>query len=134
MARATVSTFFLNQLFRWYNIPVDPVSSKKTKGVQSNSGPLGAETSSSSATKDQGTEPDSRPLNFETFVPTHDPSLAIGPSPNTNYVAESDMVNQDEAFSRAVSAMYWGGYWTAMYQVWHLFTLSLLRILIDYSD
>ena len=71
-------------------------------------------------------ELDSRPLNFETFVPTHDPSLATDPAPNTNYVAESEeghMVTQDEAFSRAVSAMYWGGYWTAMYQVWHLFTI-----------
>jgi hypothetical protein len=27
------------------------------------------------------------------------------------------MINQDEAFSRALSAMYWGGYWTAMYHV-----------------
>ncbi|EDR08126.1 uncharacterized protein LACBIDRAFT_327429 [Laccaria bicolor S238N-H82] len=25
------------------------------------------------------------------------------------------MISQDEAFSRALSAMYWGGYWTAMY-------------------
>ena len=113
---------FLYRLSRWYNIPVDPPSSKKTNGVQPNNGSLGAETSPSTATKDQDTELDSRPLNFETFVPTHDPSLATDPAPNTNYVAESEeghMVTQDEAFSRAVSAMYWGGYWTAMYQVWH---------------
>jgi hypothetical protein len=27
------------------------------------------------------------------------------------------MVSQDEAFSRALNAMYWGGYWTAVYHV-----------------
>jgi len=30
---------------------------------------------------------------------------------------EGHMVSQDEAFSRAMNAMYWGGYWTAMYHV-----------------
>jgi len=27
------------------------------------------------------------------------------------------IVNQDEAFTRALRAMYWGGYWTAVYHV-----------------
>jgi hypothetical protein len=61
-------------------------------------------------------------------MPTHDPSLDIPsdptanqiPVPDTNYIPAADgsaVVSQDEAFSRALSAMYWGGYWTAMYHV-----------------
>jgi hypothetical protein len=80
------------------------------------------------AVRDDDAEPDSQPLNFETFVPTYDPSLDIPsdptsnqiPVPDTNYIpaaGESAVVSQDEAFSRALSAMYWGGYWTAMYHV-----------------
>ena len=73
-------------------------------------------------------ELDSQPLNFDTFVPTHDPSLDIPsdptlnqiPVPEANYIPAADanaVISQDEAFSRALSAMYWGGYWTAMYHV-----------------
>ena len=61
-------------------------------------------------------------------MPTHDPSLDIPldptsnqiPVPDSNYIPLADanaVVSQDEAFSRALSAMYWGGYWTAMYHV-----------------
>ena len=32
-------------------------------------------------------------------------------------MGETEVVSQDEAFSRALNAMYWGGYWTAMYHV-----------------
>ena len=65
----------------------------------------------------EAAEPDSHPLNFDTFVPTHDPSLHI-PAVNPNYVhSTGPFVNQDEAFSLAMTAMYWGGYWTAMYHV-----------------
>ena len=77
---------------------------------------------------DGNAEPDSQPLNFDTFVPTHDPSLDIPsdptsnqiPVPDTNYIPAVDasaVVSQDEAFSRALNAMYWGGYWTAIYHV-----------------
>jgi hypothetical protein len=63
-------------------------------------------------------------------VPTHDPSLDIPsdptltqiPVPQTNYIPATDAsaaVSQDDAFSRALNAMYWGGYWTAMYHVRH---------------
>ncbi|KAK0202068.1 hypothetical protein DFS33DRAFT_1045176 [Desarmillaria ectypa] len=41
---------------------------------------------------------DSKPLNL---VPSHDPSLVA--------------VSQDEAFQNAMTAMYWAGYWTAVY-------------------
>jgi hypothetical protein len=54
-------------------------------------------------------------------VPDHDPSLAqpsqaqfetygIPPAPGEH-------VSRDEAFNRALGAMYWVGYWTAIYHV-----------------
>ena len=85
-------------------------------------------TASTLAFHDDNAELDSQPLNFDTFVPTHDPSLDIPsdptsnqiPVPDVNYIPAADanaVVSQDEAFSRALNAMYWGGYWTAMYHV-----------------
>ncbi|EPQ61190.1 hypothetical protein GLOTRDRAFT_109348 [Gloeophyllum trabeum ATCC 11539] len=56
---------------------------------------------------------DSQPLNFENFVPNHDPSLAANGAGPT--YASPGIVGQDEAFTRAVEASYWSGYWTAVY-------------------
>ncbi|KZT24693.1 hypothetical protein NEOLEDRAFT_1134746 [Neolentinus lepideus HHB14362 ss-1] len=54
---------------------------------------------------------DSQPLNFDTYVPEHDPTLS-----QPGYAAAlQGMVSQDEAFTRAVEASYWSGYWTAVY-------------------
>jgi len=64
---------------------------------------------------------DSQPINFDTFIPTHNPSLdhhLSSLAPPMDYAQDTPgapMVSQDEAFSRALNAMYWGGYWTAMY-------------------
>jgi len=63
----------------------------------------------------------SRPVDFETFVPNHDPSLAQ-PSQAAfeTYAtppAPGEHVSRDEAFDRALGAMYWAGYWTAVYHV-----------------
>ncbi|KAJ7604760.1 hypothetical protein B0H17DRAFT_1120781 [Mycena rosella] len=55
-------------------------------------------------------EGDSQSLDFATFVPTYDASLAL-PTPESGDAG----AGQDEAFSRALGAMYWGGYWTAVY-------------------
>jgi len=71
------------------------------------------------------TRPDpenSRPLDFATFVPSHDPSLAQHSQPPTFEAyatppAPGEHVGRDEAFSRALGAMYWAGYWTAVYHV-----------------
>jgi len=104
------------------------LSTKTEKAGAASSTKISSGTVSVPAVYDDEAEPDSQPLNFETFVPTHDPSLDIPldptgnqiPPPNTNYIpaaGESAVVSQDEAFSRALSAMYWGGYWTAMYHV-----------------
>ncbi|PPQ99609.1 hypothetical protein CVT24_005184 [Panaeolus cyanescens] len=99
----------------WYNIP------PSSKGSIP---PAEAE----APAEDGGDQEDSQPLNFDTFVPTHDPSLEIhAPAPHSSmatrpmtedYVPSSasiPMVSRDEAFQRALNAMYWGGYWTAMY-------------------
>lgn len=62
-------------------------------------------------------------------MPTHDPSLRTPIPPHPDSVPGPDysayhlpeppgvMVSQDEAFTRALGAMYWGGYWTAVYHV-----------------
>jgi len=64
------------------------------------------------------------PLDFDTFVPSHNPSLDLPLPPHppgpgyASYLMRDPselMVDQDEAFSRALGAMYWGGYWTAVY-------------------
>ena len=81
-----------------------------------------------------GAENDSQPINFDTFVPTHDPSLdhLSSLAPPMDYAQDTpgvSMVSQDEAFSRALNAMYWGGYWTAIYHVRILhFTFRFLII------
>ncbi|EIW65254.1 uncharacterized protein TRAVEDRAFT_140676 [Trametes versicolor FP-101664 SS1] len=95
----------------WYNVP--PATTSKPKA-----GPSGASNGAA-------TNADSTPLNFDTFVPVHDPSLAAGgsaiPAPTMDGAAalgvgaEAAMVSQDEAFTRAMTAMYWSGYWTAVY-------------------
>lgn len=63
----------------------------------------------------------SAPLNFDTFVPSHDPTLSLTePSDlagDALAAPPGPMVSQDEAFKRALGAMYWTGYWTAMYHV-----------------
>lgn len=97
-----------------------------------------------STLKGPSTELDSQPINFDTFVPTHDPSLAgglagagvpahppdiPGPSYAEYYLPHppGPMVSQDEAFQRALAAMYWGGYWTAVY---HVSTISFIYLFI----
>ncbi|KAJ3922663.1 hypothetical protein F5877DRAFT_88058 [Lentinula edodes] len=88
---------------------------------------------------DVAIESDSKPLDFATFIPTHDAGLSLpGSAPprmmpeGSNGVSKPDlssyyttalssdlgsMVSQDEAFKRALEATYWSGYWTAVYHV-----------------
>ncbi|KAF8554559.1 hypothetical protein OG21DRAFT_1508792 [Imleria badia] len=70
--------------------------------------------------QEQEEDLDTAPLDFDTYVPTHDPSLAIPSGTGTNPAMtvpppSTTMVSRDEAFNNALSAMYWGGYWTAVY-------------------
>jgi len=99
----------LTQLDRWYNVPPDPSKLKKSAVVPQDP---------------QTMHPDqenSRPLNFDTFVPSHDPSLTQAPQlalePNGVPPVPGEHVSRDEAFNRALGAMYWAGYWTAVYHV-----------------
>ncbi|KAJ7714585.1 hypothetical protein DFH07DRAFT_934589 [Mycena maculata] len=96
----------------WYNVPPTKPPKKKLKTDKHAAAP-GAE---------EGAE-NSKPLDFDTFVPNHDASLAL-PTPfgvpeNYDYSAlpppSAGVASQDEAFQRALGAMYWGGYWTAVY-------------------
>jgi hypothetical protein len=95
---------------RWYNIPPKNLSKKAA---------------SSSAPQTNGSASnDSKPIDFNTFVPTHDPSLYSAVPQDaedtsqhfyTTSLASQPHVSQDEAFERAVQASYWSGYWTAVY-------------------
>ncbi|KAH9836746.1 uncharacterized protein C8Q71DRAFT_57267 [Rhodofomes roseus] len=109
----------------WYNVP--PATSGKTsKGKAKAEGGISTAApvfGNGDAHADKAVNEDSMPHNFDTFVPTHDPSLAVGNgAPGSDYATyalpeSGAMVSQDEAFSRAVNAMYWSGYWTAVYHV-----------------
>ena len=115
----------MDLLSRWYNIPVDP-SVKKTPEVASQV--PAADIPATSVESIDEEETDSRPLNFETFVPTYDPSLPAPPVMTQDYVSDvpaGAVISQDEAFAKALNAMYWGGYWTAMYHVC-IFSFPLL--------
>jgi hypothetical protein len=109
-------------LHRWYNVPPDPSKLKKK--------------SAEVAQESHITQPDpenSRPLDFDTFVPDHDPSLAPASQPafETYGVppAPGEHVSRDDAFNRALGAMYWAGYWTAVYHVRHPYWPARLNVL-----
>ncbi|KAF7340263.1 hypothetical protein MVEN_01945200 [Mycena venus] len=113
----------------WYNVPPTKPPNKKLKteaaaaAANAVAGPSGVKT--------EGEESDSQPLDFDTFVPNYDASLALpaplapGAAPDAAYDYSTGtgafpppgvgVASQDEAFARALGAMYWGGYWTAVY-------------------
>jgi hypothetical protein len=99
----------LTQLDRWYNVPPDPAKLKKSVVALRDPPNM------------QPDPDDSYPLNFDTFVPSHDPSLAqaLQPAlePSGIPPVPGEYVSRDEAFNRALGAMYWTGYWTAVYHV-----------------
>lgn len=98
---------------RWHNVPPGPSKLKTT-------------TSAEVVQESGAMQPDpdnSLPFDFETFIPNHDPSL---PQPSQQAFetygippAPREHVSRDEAFNRALGAMYWAGYWTAVYHVSH---------------
>ncbi|KAK0232715.1 hypothetical protein IW262DRAFT_1451191 [Armillaria fumosa] len=100
----------------WYNVPFDDSKVKENDTEDLQSQEEEDDDDEADANDDDG---DSKPINFDTFVPSHDASLETGDDPTgASYtLPESSMesVTQDEAFTRAVNAMYWAGYWTAMY-------------------
>ncbi|KAJ6455778.1 hypothetical protein C8R45DRAFT_1035631 [Mycena sanguinolenta] len=105
----------------WYNVPPTKPPNKKTKTV-STAASVDAGPSRTEA-EGEGEEGDSKPLDFDTFVPKHDATLGLpAPGGTAGYAfsgavppPSTSVASQDEAFTRAVEAMYWGGYWTAVY-------------------
>ncbi|RDB29369.1 hypothetical protein Hypma_014988 [Hypsizygus marmoreus] len=67
----------------WYNIPPAPSKNKGKSAASAPSGPLPAPT-----IFETSGEADSRPLNFDTFVPLHDPSLDLPVPPPQPYAPE----------------------------------------------
>src|SRR5277367_935908 len=104
---------------RWYNPPNKKIKSNPKSGEASK------RTTPVDQVPDGVTDDNHQPLNFDTFLPTHDPSLGYSvPNPlsvpgigTTMPDLPESAVSQDEAFSRALGAMYWVGYWTAVYHV-----------------
>ena len=123
--------------YRWYNTPPPP--SKKQKKSQLSpptvfAGPsLTAsveETTVNGVNAGSETTPesDSKPIDFNTFIPTYDATLSVGGASGSDLPAHAaaatalsaqpaQTVSQEEAFKRALEATYWSGYWTAVYHV-----------------
>ncbi|KAJ7650588.1 hypothetical protein FB45DRAFT_888192 [Roridomyces roridus] len=90
----------------WYNVPPTKPPKKKVKTEEEEE-------------QAPAVEGDSKPLDFDTFVPTHDASLPE-PPPELGIdfgAPQASTATRDEAFTRALGAMYWVGYWTAVYHV-----------------
>ncbi|PBK89197.1 hypothetical protein ARMGADRAFT_1033289 [Armillaria gallica] len=103
----------------WYNVPFDDsnVEENDTEDLPSQEEEDDDDEADDDDDDDDG---DSKPIDFNSFIPSHDASLDTGgePSAGTSYnhpETNAETITQDEAFTRAVNAMYWTGYWTAMY-------------------
>ncbi|KAG8684576.1 hypothetical protein FRC08_013623 [Ceratobasidium sp. 394] len=116
----------------WYAPPPKPQGNDEEddddeEGEEGEEGEI--ETEENALEEGEEAEADSAPIDFNTFVPSHDPTLGnqtqaatagptLGPYvPTALSVAIPDaaMLTRDEIFEKAVSASYWAGYWSAMY-------------------
>ncbi|KAK0475103.1 hypothetical protein IW261DRAFT_1422428 [Armillaria novae-zelandiae] len=102
----------------WYNVPFDDSKVKENDTEDSSS--QEEDDDEADDDDDDDDDGDSKPINFDTFVPSHDASLETGDdfatgASYTLHESSAETVTQDEAFTRAANAMYWAGYWTAMY-------------------
>ncbi|KAK2462124.1 hypothetical protein APHAL10511_006587 [Amanita phalloides] len=94
----------------WYNVPPD----SKTKQSSSLSTVSVPSASDDDVVDDKGAEEDSKPLDFDTYIPTYNPNFESFPQ-SVGSINTPSGISQDEAFSHAMNAMYWTGYWTAIY-------------------
>lgn len=100
-------------------------------------------TSDSPEAEDELEPNNSRPVDFNTFVPKHDPSLPNGKGAGVKMAsgstgawrgivppapAMSSQATPDEAFEHAMGAWYWAGYWTGVYHVSYLPPMLRQRI------
>ena len=109
---------------RWHNIPPSsPKAKEHGTGYSLLTSHVETFDNTENYIDDVDPEDHSRPSDFNTFVPSHDPSLrpATPHAPSFGHAHISAQhesgrpVTQDEAFDRALQAMYWSGYWTAAY-------------------
>jgi len=151
----TICYKILTLCFRWYNIPPAKPVKDKSKGKSKDlsqpavngahlKNQIPQKTVPVGAPKEEA-DANSVPLDFNTFVPHHDPSLSaqtqmpfpFPPHPpsvpeaartHVDGIAAQHLISMpgtpsaaspasgaDEAFSNALGAMYWAGYWMAMY-------------------
>lgn len=124
---------------RWYNIPLEQNGTDDTNivsmGMPLIPTSLASHFESSEEMEDED-EGNSRPPDFNTFAPQHDPSLSfdqdVGQIPFAQVIPPRALssVSVDQAFQNAMSAWYWAGYWTGIYHVrcqrWSF--LSLLNL------
>ncbi|TFK28340.1 hypothetical protein FA15DRAFT_665300 [Coprinopsis marcescibilis] len=93
-----------NKSALWYNVP----PSEKAQDFTTVQDP-------------QEDEDEGYPEQLENDVDGDIPQPAFDAPSYANYIPQDfdpsqPMPSQDEAFSRALNAMYWGGYWSAVYQ------------------
>ena len=76
---------------------------------------------------EDGDAENTEPIDFESFVPAHDPSLPVqglaldiaSNQPALPNLPTPNLANttRNEAFQKAAQSWYWAGYWTAIYHV-----------------
>lgn len=121
---------------RWYNIPPKQKDTDTSKVISTMMPSIpvafashfesSEEMEVEEADNEDEDEENSRPVDFETFVPQHDPSLSLHetaadkttfaqviPSPPQSLPS----ISVDQAFQNATGAWYWAGYWTGIYHV-----------------
>jgi hypothetical protein len=125
LPRPSASPSHLIRSFRWYNVPPSSRPSRSDRPTQDNVNP------SSSALTDAVDEDEGGyengeyygeanelpPGNDDEQTATQWPGYSSAYYDLENPSSSMSTVSQDEAFSRALNAMYWGGYWTAVYHV-----------------
>jgi hypothetical protein len=104
---------------RWYAPPSEPQDDDNEEDDEEEEG---GELEENSGEIEQVIGPDSAPIDYNTFVPSYDPTLGVAQTSIGHPqlpAATNDLtkLTKDEIFEKAVSASYWAGYWTAMYHV-----------------
>ncbi|KAG8736371.1 hypothetical protein FRC10_009396 [Ceratobasidium sp. 414] len=116
----------------WYAPPPKPQENEEEEedDEEGEGGQEGEVETGGNALEEGGeAEADSAPIDFNTFMPSHDPTLGsktkiatagstLEPYVPTAFsvaIPDAATLTRDEIFEKAVSASYWAGYWTAMY-------------------
>lgn len=125
-----LGTFPLIQLYRWYNKPPDKPKKDKGKGKAANAAsapdPFGVDSKphvihASTSQRDAALsfaapeQPPRIPAATGKIISDSASHYSGLMGDGTSYGADGAEGSVDEAFNRALGAMYWTGYWTAMY-------------------